>query len=78
MFFANPKITLSEFLPPSVIPFWKPLMTLYLDPNSDAKILQKFCTDFCKNFLQKFKSKSGVKTKFKVQCQVKFKVEIKV
>ena len=30
-------------LPPSVIPFWKPLMTPDLDPNSDAKILHIFC-----------------------------------
>ena len=31
-----------EGLLPSVIPFWKPLMTPDLDPNSDAKILQIF------------------------------------
>ena len=36
------KLTLSEVLPPSVIPFWKPLITPDLDPNSDAKILQIF------------------------------------
>ena len=36
-YFANPtKLTLPGVLPPSVIPFWKPLMTLDLDPNSDA------------------------------------------
>ena len=29
-------------LPPSVIPFWKPLMTPNLNPNSDVKILQIF------------------------------------
>ena len=36
-------LTLPEVLPPSVIPFWKPLMTPNLNPNSDAKILQIFC-----------------------------------
>ena len=35
-------LTLPEALPPSVIPFWKPLMTPNLNPNSDAKILQIF------------------------------------
>ena len=51
------KLTLSEVLPPSVIPFWKPLMTPDLDPNSDAKILQ----------IVKRKSKSKFKVKSKVQ-----------
>ena len=31
---------------PSVIPYWKPLMTPNLDPNSDAKILQIFGNPF--------------------------------
>ena len=31
--------------PPSVIPFWKPLMIPNLDPNSDEKILQIFSRD---------------------------------
>ena len=35
-------LTLQEVLPPSVIPFWKPLMTPNLNPNSDAKIVQIF------------------------------------
>ena len=35
-------LTLPEVLTPSVIPFWKPLMTPNLNPNSDAKILQIF------------------------------------
>ena len=38
---------LPEVLPPSVIPFWKPLMTPNLDPNSDAK----FCKFFHNQFL---------------------------
>ena len=33
---------LPEVLPPSVIPFWKPLMTLYQNFNSVAEILQIF------------------------------------
>ena len=33
-------------LPPSVILFWKPLMTTDLDPKSDAKILHIFCNPF--------------------------------
>ena len=46
-FFGNPilqthHMKASRSPPPSVIPFWKPLMIPDLDPNSDAKILQIF------------------------------------
>ena len=41
--FCNQAIwNLPEVLPPSVIPFWKPLMTLYKDCNSFANFLQIF------------------------------------
>ena len=48
----TPPITLQalpEDLPPSVIPFRKPLMTPDLDPDSDAKILQIFSQPFFAN-----------------------------
>ena len=41
---THPPITfqaLLEVIPPSVIPFWKPLMTLYKNCNSVAKFVQK-------------------------------------
>ena len=40
---------LQELLDPSVIPFWNPLMTPNLDPNSDAKSLQIFLKPYFKN-----------------------------
>ena len=36
-------------LPPSVIPFWKPLMIPNLNPNSDVKILQIFLQPYFAN-----------------------------
>ena len=52
--------TLPEVLPPSVIPFWKPLMTPDLDPNSDANFLQ---TNFAKSSESHVELKSQVPDK---------------
>ena len=40
---------LPEVLPPSVIPFWKPLMIPNLDPHSDANFLQIFLQPYFAN-----------------------------
>ena len=42
--FCTPKVyRLLYILLPSVIPFWKPLLTLLQDQNSFADFLQSFC-----------------------------------
>ena len=45
-------LTLPGVLPPSVIPFWKPLMTTNLNPKSDAKNLQIFLQPILQPILQ--------------------------